>query len=164
MLLMCGCNQLQSGEARIVGDDGCDAVLCTADKTYEIKKVETSNAVCLVPTVARDAPAAYCIEAIKNDFFEVSSTVLTIPFHALMVPTAETDRGEAGEAEILVEGVRVSVTPSTYTSPLYLPWLVASASYSEARPRKLRSRRRPCCPSVTWRSACRPAPPSCRTL
>lgn len=62
---------MQSGGARIIGDTNNDAVLCTGDKTYEIKKVETSNAVCMVPSIPHGAPSVFCIESIKNDFFEV---------------------------------------------------------------------------------------------
>lgn len=62
---------MQSGAARIIGDITNDAVLCTFNKTYEIKKVETSNAVCLVPSIPLDRPAIFGIDSIKNDFFEV---------------------------------------------------------------------------------------------
>ena len=62
---------MQNGNVRLVGDTTGDAVLCTADKTYEIKKVETSNAVCMVPSIPLGAPASFCIESIMNDFFEV---------------------------------------------------------------------------------------------
>ncbi len=54
---------------RLVGDPAAeDTVLCTADRTYSIKRVETSNAVCIAPPVF---DGKYIIEAIKNEFFEV---------------------------------------------------------------------------------------------
>lgn len=64
---------IESGSVlRLVGDSTAeDAVLCTGDRTYSIKRVETSNSVCIAPPVF---DGRYIIEALKNEFFEVKQT------------------------------------------------------------------------------------------
>ncbi len=59
------------GDLRIIGDESSDAVFCTMNKTYSIKKVETSNAVCLVPPIDKSDDPVFFIEVIKQDYYEV---------------------------------------------------------------------------------------------
>jgi sister chromatid cohesion protein DCC1 len=97
--------QLQTGGARLVGDGDNDAVLCTADKTYEVKKVETSNAVCMVPPVPHGAPLPlqFCIEAIKDDFFELRLIPARLDRLKALLKSSEY-RGRDGEG-LLPAGV-----------------------------------------------------------
>jgi hypothetical protein len=53
---------------RLIGDDTNHAVLCTDDKTYAIKKVETSNSVFLV---APSDDKRFTIESLHQDYYEV---------------------------------------------------------------------------------------------
>ena len=71
MLVIVDVCQIRNDGVRIVGSEDNDAVLCTPNKTYEIKKVETSNAVCIVPPIAHDTEDVFDIVTIKNDFFEL---------------------------------------------------------------------------------------------
>jgi hypothetical protein len=61
------------GDLRIIGDENSDAVFCTLNKTYSIKKVETSNAVCLVPPIPQGDGPVFFIEAIKQYYYEVDA-------------------------------------------------------------------------------------------
>lgn len=73
--------QVENGESlRLVGDPNHgDVVLCTESRTFEVKRVETTNAVCLVPPAPKDRSAAFYVETIKNDFFEVQLALTPAP-------------------------------------------------------------------------------------
>lgn len=49
-------------------DQGPDAVLCTSNKTFSIKKVETSNSVFLVPP---SSTTAFEVETMNSHYYEV---------------------------------------------------------------------------------------------
>ena len=60
----------QAGEFRLVGDISGDVVLCTDTTTYSLKKVETSNSMCIVPP-RRSPDEAHSITSIKKEYYEV---------------------------------------------------------------------------------------------
>ena len=63
-------NSILKGEnLNIIGEDNDNAVLCTMESTFSIKKVETSNFVFLVP---ESDTLEFSIDAHSNDFYEVS--------------------------------------------------------------------------------------------
>lgn len=84
----------------MVGDDDNDAVLCTPDKTFEIKKVETSNAVCMVPPIPSGAPMQFTIEAIKDDFFELRLIPARLDRLKALLKSSEY-RGQSEEGRFL---------------------------------------------------------------
>ena len=70
----------QQGELRLVGDASGDAVLCTDKVTYGLKKVETSNSMCIVaPRKLNEAPHEIC--EIKKEYYEASILLITKYFN-----------------------------------------------------------------------------------
>jgi hypothetical protein len=61
--------ELSTGRCRIVGDEVNDAVLCTFNRTYLIKKVETSNSVYLVPP--SDRTNRFELSSLHHEYYEV---------------------------------------------------------------------------------------------
>jgi len=60
---------MKGGEVKIVGDTSkTDAVLCSSECTYSIRKVETSNQIYLVPP---SATGAFQLEAGINEYYEI---------------------------------------------------------------------------------------------
>ena len=59
-------------DLRLIGpaESGGDVVLCTGDKTYSIKKVDTSNHVFLVPA-STSTDGEYTLESSIKDYYEV---------------------------------------------------------------------------------------------
>lgn len=60
-------------QIRIIGDENdssSNAVLCTGDKTFAVKKVETSNSVFLVAPGGQEGNR-FDIESLHHDYYEV---------------------------------------------------------------------------------------------
>lgn len=63
---------------------GGDAVLCSPSRTYAMKRVETSNTVCLSPPLFRlsgdssDAESCIHITEVKHDYYEVRCPLRSI--------------------------------------------------------------------------------------
>lgn len=60
----------QKGGFRLVGDTSGDVVLCTDTTTYGLKKVETSNSMCIVPP-RRSSDEPHRVTSIKKEYYEV---------------------------------------------------------------------------------------------
>lgn len=59
------------GSSRIVGDETGHAAICSVSKTYNIKKVETSNSVYLVKPSESDV---FRLESLHHEYYEVYIT------------------------------------------------------------------------------------------
>ena len=60
---------LLGDELNIIGESGNEAAICTSDKTYAIKKVETSNNVFLIPS--SENGEYFSIVSKSNNYYEV---------------------------------------------------------------------------------------------
>lgn len=86
----------QEGEIRLVGDIAGDVVLCTDMTTYSLKKVETSNSMCIVPP-RRSPDEPHSIASIKKEYYEVRYIIFIMLLTASLVIAYSTESKRSGK-------------------------------------------------------------------